>query len=227
MNKFYIVATPIGNLEDITYRAVKVLSSVDLIYAEDTRRARILLDRYKIKTPVKSYHQHSGNEAQIIDVIKRNKSIAYISDAGTPGISDPGQKLISAATSTLAHKKDTVCGNIEIEAIPGPSGVISALSISGFPTDKFIFAGFLPHKKGRKTTLRNLTKEDKTIVLYESPYRILKTLDQIKEVLGDREAMIARELTKKFETIYRGRISEIINQIKPKGEFIIVVKGKK
>ena len=214
MNKLYIVATPIGNLKDITYRAVEILSSVDLIYAEDTRRSRILLDRYQITTSVKSYHQHSKGEGQIVEELKRGTSVAYISDAGTPGISDPGQKLILAAVSN----------NIEVEAIPGPSGVISALSVSGFPTDKFVFAGFLPHKKGRQTALENLKDENRTIVLYESPYRIIKTLNQVRDVWGDREVMVARELTKKFETIYRGKISEVIGKIKPKGEFVIVIK---
>jgi 16S rRNA (cytidine1402-2'-O)-methyltransferase len=216
MNKLYIVATPIGNLEDITYRAVKVLGSVDLILAEDTRRARILLDRYKIKTRVESYHQHSNTEPEIIVQLKAGKSIALISDAGTPGISDPGQKLIAA----------TISNNIKVEAIPGPAGITAALSVSGFRGDKFYFSGFLPHKKGRQTTIKNLAKENRTIVLYESPYRIIKTLTELKDALGDREVMVARELTKKFETIYRGKISEITNKIKPKGEFVIIIKGK-
>jgi 16S rRNA (cytidine1402-2'-O)-methyltransferase len=232
--KLYVIATPIGNLEDITFRAVRILASVDLILAEDTRRAKILLDRYHIKTPVRSYHQHSETEQEIIAQLKSgpsgilgtSKSIALISDAGTPGISDPGQKLIAATISTMAHKRGTICGNIKVEAVPGPAAVTAALSISGFPTDKFYFAGFLPHKKGRETYLKKLADYDRTIVLYESPYRIIKTLNDLKNHLHDREVMVARELTKKFETIYRGKISEIISQIKPKGEFVIVIKGK-
>lgn len=217
MNKLYIVATPIGNLKDITFRAVETLNAVDFVYAEDTRRAKILLDHYQIKTSVDSYHQHSGGEGKIAELIRSGKSVAYISDAGTPGISDPGQKLIAVALSN----------NIEVEAIPGVSAVAAALSIAGVPTDKFYFRGFLPNKKGRKTALENLKSKKETIALYESPYRIIKTLEDIKSILGDREAVVARELTKKFETIYRGKISQIIAQIKPKGEFVVIIKGEK
>lgn len=217
MTKLYIVATPIGNLKDVTFRAVEVLGTVDLVMAEDTRRAKILLDHYKIVTSVDTYHQHSGGEEKIVKFIKSGKSVAYISDAGTPGISDPGQKLIELCLSN----------NIEVEAIPGVSAVTAALSIAGFPTDKFYFRGFLPNKKGRKTALENLKNTKGIIVLYESPYRIIKTLEDIKSTLGDREVVVARELTKKFETVSRGKVSQIINQIKPKGEFVVIIKGEK
>jgi 16S rRNA (cytidine1402-2'-O)-methyltransferase len=218
MGKLFIVATPIGNLEDITFRAVKVLKCVDLIACEDTRHSRILLDKYGIRTPTLSYHQHSRLQKidYLIDHLRNGKDIALITDAGTPGISDPGQALIMR----------TIDNKIETIAIPGPSAVISALSVSGFDLHQFLYLGFLPKKKGRKTLLESLKNEKRTIVFYESPYRIIKTLKELQKNLGDREMVIVREQTKKFEEIYRGKISEVIKNIKPKGEFVVIIKGK-
>ncbi len=215
----YIVATPIGNLNDITIRAIEVLKSVDFIACEDTRHTKILLDHYKIKTPTISYFQHSKVTKlnKLVSLLAEGKNIALVTDSGTPGISDPGQKLIFEAVN---HK-------IEVVPIPGPVAAIAALSISGFKLSKFLFIGFLPKKKGRQTKLRELSKEKRVIVLYESPYRIIKTLNDLKEFLGDREVVLCRELTKKFEEVYRGEISEVLPQIKPKGEFVIVIKGEK
>lgn len=219
MGKLFIVSTPIGNLEDITFRAVKVLKEADLIACEDTRHSRILLDRYQIKTPTVSYHEHSRLQKidYLIKELKSGKNIALITDAGTPGISDPGGYLIQKA---LKNK-------IEIVSIPGPSAFVAALSVSGFSMNEFLYLGFLPKKKGRQTLLGKLKNEKRTIVFYESPYRIIKTLRELQENLGDREILVARELTKKFEEVYRGEISEIAKKIKPKGEFIVVIKGKK
>jgi len=218
----YIVSTPIGNLKDITYRAIEILKSVDFIICEDTRKASILLNHYEIKKDLLSFHKFSKDD-QIEKIIKRLKSGdgALVTDAGTPGISDPGQYLIKKALEN----------DIEIVSIPGPSAAIAALSISGFDTDKFLFLGFLPRKKGRQTLIDEISKFislDKLgtspIIFYESPFRVKKTLIELKDKIGDREIVVARELTKKFETIYRGKISKIIGQIKEKGEFVVIVK---
>lgn len=215
--KLFIVATPIGNLSDITFRAIKTLKSVDYIACEDTRVTSKLLSRYEIKKPMISYFQHSkvAKSDKLISLLSKGNNIALVTDAGTPGISDPGQRLIEEATRA----------KIEVVPIPGPSAVTTALSVSGFPTDEFIFVGFLPHKKGRQTKLKELSQESRTIVLYESPYRIKRLLNEILEFCGDREIVITRELTKKFEEIYRGKISEVILKIKEKGEFVIVIQG--
>ena len=213
----YIVATPIGNLSDMTFRALEILKKVDLILAEDTRKTKILLEKYHLKKPLISYHQHSRIEKidNIILQLKSGKNIALVSEAGTPGINDPGNQLVEQ----IAKEKD-----IQIIPIPGPCAAITALSISGFPSDKFLFLGFLPKKKGRKTLMSNLPKA--TIVFYESPYRIAKTLKELYEIIGDKEIVICREMTKKFEDIYRGTISEMMPKIKPKGEFTIVLKNQ-
>jgi len=217
MGKLFVVATPIGNLKDITFRALEVLKEVDLIACEDTRKTKILLERYKIKTPLISYHQYSRVRRinYLINQLKSDHDVALVTEAGTPGIADPGQKLI----------EETVKSKIKVVCLPGPSAVTAALSVSGFKTDEFLFLGFLPKKKGRKKLIQDLKKEKRTLVIYESPYRILKTLQELKLNLGDREAMVARELTKKFEEVYRGKLSKIINKIKTKGEFVIVIKG--
>jgi len=215
----YIVATPIGNLEDITLRAIETLKSVDLIAAEDTRHTRILLDRYQIKTPTTSYFEY--NKIQKTDylfkVLKEGKSVALVSDAGTPGISDPGYKII----------RECINNNIPVIPIPGPSGLITALTISGKTTDKFTFEGFLSNKSARrKNQLKKLKSEERTIVLYESPHRIVKLLEDILEVYGDAEIVLARELTKKFEEIRREKPSCLITHFKstpPRGEFIVIV----
>ncbi len=218
----YIVATPIGNLSDITLRALEILKSVDIIACEDTRHTKILLDHYKIEKPTISYHEHS--KAQKVDYLvselKKGKNIAVVSDAGTPGISDPGNKLVEAAVKE----------GIQVIPIPGVSAVISALSVSGFPADSFIFHGFMPHKKGKQTLMKKMEESDITSVFYESTHRILKTLEMMKEIIGDsREIVVARELTKKFETTYRGSISDVLEKLaqdKTLGEFVVVVRGK-
>jgi len=214
----YIVATPIGNLKDITVRALETLKSVDLILAEDTRVTQKLLEAYDIKKPLVSYHQHS-NEATTKDILSRLQSgqnIALVSDAGTPGINDPGGKLVEAVANSKL--------SIKIVPIPGSNAAIAALSISGFPTDQFTFLGFPPNKKGRKTFFEKLKSMETTAVFYESPFRISKALQELPQ---DREIMVARELTKKFETIYRGKASEIkIPTDQIKGEFVVVINGK-
>lgn len=219
--KLYIVATPIGNLEDISLRALRILKEVDFVLCEDTRQTKILLDKYDIKTPTISYFQHSGltKVNQIIDLLKKGKNLALVSDAGTPGISDPGNKLIELVLKELPDAK--------IEPIPGACAAIAALSISGLPTDKFVFYGFLPHKKGKETILKEIIGNKFTSVFYESTHRILKTLNKLKDLgLGDKQVVVCREVTKKFETIYRGTISEVLPELEKgvtKGEFVVVV----
>ena len=190
----YIVATPIGNLEDITLRAINVLSNADLILAEDTRITKVLLDRYNIKKDILSYHQHSGFKKieHVIELLKEGKNLALVTDAGTPGINDPGGFLISEALKAVP--------DLKIVPIPGPNAAITALSISGFPTDEFVFLGFPPHKKGRQTFFKNISEIESTVVFYESKHRILKALDNLEKLssLGSRQIMIARELTKQF-----------------------------
>lgn len=217
----YLVATPIGNLEDITYRAVKILNGVNLIAAEDTRKTKFLLDHYNIHKELVSYF--AFNEAkrtpELINKLKEGQSIAIVSDAGTPGISDPAYRLVKAAIKE----------NINIIPIPGASAFISALVASGLPTESFVFEGFLPHKKGRKTKLEMLSQETRTIILYESPHRILKTLNELQNSFGDRYIVVARELTKKFEEIFRGFISAATAHFSSKsikGEFVLVISGK-
>ncbi len=217
----YIVATPIGNLEDISLRALRILKEVDFVLCEDTRVTKILLDKYEIKTPTISYFQHSGlaKVKQIIELLKDGKNLALVSDAGTPGISDPGNKLIELVLEELP--------DLRIEPIPGACAAIAALSISGLPTDKFVFYGFLPHKKGKETILKEIINNKFTSVFYESTYRILKTLDKLKDLgMGDKQVIVCRELTKKFETIYRGNIEQVLNQLNndtTKGEFVVIV----
>ena len=218
----YLVATPIGNLEDITLRAIKVLSSVDLIAAEDTRRTGLLLKHFGIEKPLTSYFE--GNELKkkevILSRLKHGDRVALVSDAGTPGISDPGFRLIRAAIED----------EIPVIPIPGPSAVITALSVSGLPTDAFLFKGFLPHKsKKRRDLLKELEDARETLIFYESPHRISESLRDILEVLGDREIVLTRELTKAYEEVLRGKVSEILNQIEGrqlKGEITLVVSGK-
>lgn len=219
----YIVATPIGNLEDITKRALRILSEVDLILAEDTRITKKLLDRYQIKTPTLSYHQYSKLKKidYILELLNQGKNLALVSDAGTPGISDPGGKLISKIIELLGQK-------VKIVPIPGPSALISAASISGFPMEKFIFLGFPPTKKKRKKFFEQIANSKYPVIFYESPYRILKTLTQLQNYIPVGSwVVICRELTKKFETIYRGKISEVIGQLKKenvRGEFVVVIR---
>ncbi len=216
----YLVATPIGNLEDITYRAVKVLSSVDLIAAEDTRKTRILLDHYNINRPMMSYYSYNekARAPQLIEKLLAGQSIALVSDAGTPGISDPAFYIVQQALEN----------GISIIPIPGPTAFISALIASGLPTDRFVFEGFLPLKKGRKTKFESLKLESRTIILYESPHRILKTLADVLAFFGNRRVVVARELTKKFEEIVRGNVKFVLAQLEqkpPRGEYVVIIEG--
>ncbi|MBU0612802.1 16S rRNA (cytidine(1402)-2'-O)-methyltransferase [Patescibacteria group bacterium] len=219
MGNLYTVATPIGNLEDITFRAINILKEVNLIACEDTRHTLKLLNHYDISKPLISYHQHSkvSKIDHLIEELKAGKDIAIVTDAGTPGISDPGQVLISKAVEK----------GIRVIPIPGPSAVIAALSAAGVPTDAFIFLGFLPLKKGRKRIIESFKDEKRTIVLYESPHRIEKLLGELKDVLEDRKIVVARELTKMFEEIIRGTVSEVQERLKIiKGEFVVIVSAK-
>jgi len=217
MGILYAVATPIGNLEDITLRAVRILKEVDLIAAEDTRKTRKLLSHYDIHTPLTSYYGRESKADYLISTLKRGKSVAIVSEAGTPGISDPGYPLIKAAIEN----------GITVQSIPGPCAAISALVVSGLPTDGFIFIGFLPRKKGRLTKrLKELFNFEKTIIFYESPNRLVATLEAIKENFGSVSVAIARELTKKFEEVVRGSIDHVLTLLKGrkiKGEVIVLL----
>jgi 16S rRNA (cytidine1402-2'-O)-methyltransferase len=222
MGKLYIIATPIGNLEDITLRALRILKEVDLVLCEDTRQTRKLLDRYEIKNPTLSYHQHSklGRTEEIINLLREGKNLALVSDAGTPAISDPGGKLVEEVLRALGTEA-------EIIPIPGASAVTTAASISGFPTDKFLFLGFPPHKKGRNKFFKKIAESDVTVIFYESTHRILKSLEELRAATGEREVAVCRELTKMFETVYRGTMSEVLEKLKAdttKGEFAVVVR---
>ncbi len=218
----YLVSTPIGNLEDITLRALRILKEVDLIAAEDTRRTGLLLKHFGIEVPLTSYFE--GNELRkrefILTKLKEGKKVALVSDAGTPGISDPGFRLIQLAIEN----------QFPIVPIPGPSAVITALSVSGLPTDAFLFKGFLPHKsKKRRDLLKELENVRETLIFYESPHRISQTLGDILEILGDREIALTRELTKVYEEIIRGKVSDILNQVGDrmlKGEITLVISGR-
>ena len=219
----YIISTPIGNLEDISFRAIRILKEVTLIAAEDTRHTKILLNHYEINTPLTSYHDFNKEDKTpvLISRLKEGESIALVSDAGTPTISDPGFYLIRQA----------IIEEIPISPIPGPTAVIAALSVAGLPTDRFIFEGFLPRKKGARTKrLIAFTEESRTLILYESPYRIIGLLEDIHAVLGNRRIVLCRELTKKFEEIARGAVEDLLQNWKNKkilGEFTLVVEGMK
>ena len=219
--KLYVVPTPIGNLEDMTFRAVNVLKSVDLILAEDTRTSGFLLKHYEIKTPMQSHHKFNEHKTlqHVIEKLKSGLNIALISDAGTPAISDPGFMLVRACVEQ----------GIEVECLPGATAFVPALVSSGLPNDRFCFEGFLPQKKGRQTRLKSLADESRTMIFYESPFRIVKTLTQLAEVLGPvRKASVSREITKLYEETVRGTLAELIEhftQNSPKGEFVIVVAG--
>ena len=222
----YIIATPIGNLDDISPRAISVLSSSDIILAEDTRVTRVLLSKYGIDRLLISYHQHSKVQKinEIISWLKEGKVLSLVSDAGTPGINDPGNFLIQEILKELP--------GLKVVPIPGPNAAIAALSVSGFPSDKFIFLGFPPHKKGRQTFFKKIGDIEETIVFYESKHRILKALKELAEIskATDRPMMVARELTKQFETIYRGTVGEVVSQLnktKVLGEFVVVVGPRK
>lgn len=219
----YVVATPIGNLGDITLRAIEVLKQVDLIACEDTRHTRILLDHYNIKKTLTSYFEHNKQKKgkYILELLKKGRNIALVSDAGTPGINDPGYRVI----------RDLIDNGIEVISIPGANAAIAALAVSGMPTDRFLFEGFLPNKRtARKKVLSELSDIKKTIIYYESPHRLLAALEDIKEVLGGVELAIARELTKRFEEIKRGSAEELLSyfkQRKVRGEFVVMLNPKK
>ncbi|PIR76734.1 MAG: 16S rRNA (cytidine(1402)-2'-O)-methyltransferase [Candidatus Magasanikbacteria bacterium CG10_big_fil_rev_8_21_14_0_10_42_10] len=246
-----IIATPIGNLGDITLRALEVLKTADIILCEDTRVTKKLLSHYEINTPTMSYHQHSDEKKirEILSLLDDGKHLALVTDAGTPGISDPGNRLIHDVISSDPERLKGAEGesrdldaetrflpdsigtrnDVVVQPIPGPSAVIAALSISGLPTDKFIFMGFPPHKKGRETFFREVADAKYTVAFYESNHRIKKAIGQLGNVLeGDREVVICRELTKKFETVYRGSIEEVAKMnIVEKGEFVVLVRGSR
>ena len=223
MSKLFLVPTPIGNLEDITFRSIRILNEVDLILAEDTRTSGKLLKHFDIKPPMQSFHMHNEHKVldKMVDKLKLGIKIALISDAGTPGISDPGFLLVRACVEE----------GIETECLPGATALIPAIVQSGFPTDRFIFEGFLPPKKGRQTRLKLWSEETRTIVFYESPHKIVKTLSQLQEFVGgDRRLSVSRELSKKFEETVRGTVNELVlhfSKKAPKGEFVIVLEGKK
>ena len=221
MAKLYLVPTPVGNLADMTYRAVTVLREVDLILAEDTRTSRTLLQHYQINTPMQSNHKYNEHQklGQIIDRLHAGENIAVITDAGTPGISDPGFLVV----------RECVKEGIEVETLPGATAFVPALVNSGLPCDRFVFEGFLPQKKGRQTKLNSLTDCKYTMVFYESPFRLVKTLEQLAEVLGaDRRAAVCREITKLHEETQRGTLAELAQHYTEKGvkgEIVIIVAG--
>ena len=219
----YLVPTPIGNLRDITLRAIDTLKMVDLILAEDTRKSGILLKHYEINRPLQSFHNFNEHRTLngLIDRMRGGETIALVSDAGTPGISDPGFLLVRAALQV----------NLKVECLPGATAFVPALVKSGLPSDRFVFEGFLPHKKGRRTMLNKLAEEERTMIFYESPYRLIKTLEQFAAHFGPaRKASVSRELTKVYEETVNGTLEEIKNHFtkkEVKGEIVIVVEGKK
>ncbi len=223
MSKLFLVPTPIGNLEDMTFRGIRVLKESDFILAEDTRISGKLLKHFEIETPMHSHHMHNEHKTVLkwVNEILTGQTIALITDAGTPAISDPGFLLV----------RECLKNNIEIDCLPGATAFVPALVNSGLPCEKFVFEGFLPQKKGRQTRLKLLAKEDRTMVFYESPYRVLKTLQQFAEFIGkDRQISVSREITKRFEETVRGTVSEVLTHFEnkdPKGEFVIVLEGKK
>ena len=216
--KLFVVGTPIGNLADITYRAVDTLNSVDFIFAEDTRVSKKLLNHYNIDKKIYSYHDHSKDSEveKLTNLLESGNDVALISDAGTPTVSDPGYRLI----------RECVKKGVDIVPIPGPSAVTAALSVAGLPSDSFTFVGFLPQKKGRIKKIEQLSEINNTIILFESPHRLLKTLNQLFEILGNRQVAIGRELTKLYEEIIRGNLKEVIQRISDKslkGEIVIMI----
>lgn len=222
MSKLFIVPTPIGNLKDITIRAIDTLQAVEIIYAEDTRTSLKLLNHYEISTPMQSFHMHNEHAKinNIISSFKQGKTAAIISDAGTPGISDPGFSLVRACVEN----------DIEVECLPGATALIPALINSGFPCEKFSFEGFLPAKKGRTKRLKEIVAQEKTMIFYESPHRLIKTLKDFSDYFtGENQVSVSREISKKFEETIRGTLLQVIDHFeknKPKGEFVIVLSTK-
>ena len=223
MGILYIVPTPVGNMEDMTFRAVRILKEVDLVLAEDTRTSGILLKHYEIKNALMSHHKFNehGTSAGIVNRLLAGENIALISDAGTPGISDPGFFLV----------REAVRAGVEVQCLPGATAFVPALVSSGLPCDRFAFEGFLPQKKGRQTKLQSLKDEERTMIFYESPFRLVKTLQQFAEVYGgDRQVSVCREISKVHEESVRGSLNEVIahfQEKEPKGEIVIVLDGKK
>ncbi|MDZ7374252.1 MAG: 16S rRNA (cytidine(1402)-2'-O)-methyltransferase [candidate division KSB1 bacterium] len=215
------MSTPIGNLQDITLRALETLRAVDAIAAEDTRRTRILLEQYGIRKPMVSYHEHNKGwrGTELLARLRSGQSIAVVSDAGTPGISDPAYELVCSC----------IAAGVPVVPIPGPSALVAALTISGLPTDRFVFEGFLPVKKGRQKRLEALREETRTIILFEAPHRIERTLTDLLAHLGNRQAALVRELTKVHEEVWRGSLAELLERSRrepPRGELVLVVEGK-
>lgn len=218
--QLFLVATPIGNLGDISHRALEILQTVDVIACEDTRHTGILLQHWGINKPRQSYHDHNKERRapELLDLVQSGQRIALVTDAGTPGIQDPGVYLV----------RKSLARGIEPVVIPGPSAFIMGLVVSGLATDRFAFEGFLPAKKGRNARLQSLAEEPRTIVLYEAPHRLQKTLTDLSQLLGDRRAVLARELTKKFEETQRGTIAELVSRLTqnpPRGEYVVVIEG--
>jgi len=220
--KLYLVPTPVGNMDDMTFRAIKVLKEVDVILAEDTRTSSVLLKHFGIEKKAISHHKFNEHQTtqNVVNRLKSGETIALISDAGTPGISDPGFFLV----------RECIANDIEVECLPGATALIPALVDSGLPTDSFCFEGFLPVKKGRQTKLKQLAEESRTVVIYESPHRVIKTLEQLKEFFGeDRRVSVTREISKIYEQTVRGTVSEVLTYFtehQPKGEFVMVIEGK-
>ncbi len=221
MSKLFVVPTPVGNLEDMTFRAIRVLKEADLILAEDTRTSSIVMQHYDIRVPMQSHHKYNEHEtsAQMAQRIAAGLNVALVSDAGTPGISDPGFMLVRECCRL----------GVEVECLPGATAFTPALVQSGLPTDKFCFEGFLPQKKGRETRMRELAAETRTLIIYESPYRLVKTLQQLSQVMGEeRQAAVCREISKKFAETQRGSLAQLIahfTEVEPKGEIVLIVGG--
>ncbi|MBR3784736.1 MAG: 16S rRNA (cytidine(1402)-2'-O)-methyltransferase [Bacteroidales bacterium] len=222
MMKLYLVPTPVGNLGDMTYRGVEVLKSVDLILAEDTRTSRVLMQHYGIETPLQSYHIFNEHQtvAGLVERLLSGTTIAVVTDAGTPGISDPGFLLV----------REAVKAGVEVECLPGATAFVPALIDSGLPCDRFVFLGFLPHKKGRQTAIKALADEERTMVVYESPYRLVRLLEELREVLGEeRQVSVSREISKLHAETARGTVAEVLahfSQKEVKGEIVVIISGK-
>ena len=221
-SKLYLVPTPVGNLGDMTYRGVEVLKSVDLILAEDTRTSRVLMQHYGIETPLQSYHIFNEHQtvAGLVERLLSGTTIAVVTDAGTPGISDPGFLLV----------REAVKAGVEVECLPGATAFVPALIDSGLPCDRFVFLGFLPHKKGRQTAIKALAHEERTMVVYESPYRLVRLLEELREVLGEeRQVSVSREISKLHAETARGTVAEVLAHFKEKdvkGEIVVIISGK-
>lgn len=220
--KLYLVPTPVGNLGDMTYRGVEVLKSVDLILTEDTRTSRVLMQHYGIETPLQSYHIFNEHQtvAGLVERLLSGTTIAVVTDAGTPGISDPGFLLV----------REAVKAGVEVECLPGATAFVPALIDSGLPCDRFVFLGFLPHKKGRQTAIKALAEEERTMVVYESPYRLVRLLEELSEVLGEeRQVSVSREISKLHAETARGTVAEVLthfSQKEVKGEIVVIISGK-